>query len=397
MTTARRPGKIAAIAGAAALALLTTACEDAAKSAAPGKSTRSAPASDAAVQRSIDEAVEQGIPGVQVVFSGPGGSRVLRAGTGDTATGEPIPDDARVRIGSNTKAFLAAVVMQLVDEGRVDLDGSVGHYLPGVVEGKGIDGDRITVRDLLQHTSGLTDYVAAGKARPEDVLPGQLQVAVSEEPIGHYTPEQLVKIAMSLPPGPGTKDMAVYSNTNYILLGMLVEKVTGHPAADEITTRIIDRLGLKNTYFPKPHETTIRGPHVHGYHRIDGKRIDVTDGDVSWGSTAGAMIGTGADLNTFFTALLRGELVSKERLAEMKRTLPLDKNPKDGYGLGLVRISNSCGKEIWGHGGGIPGFTTAGGVDPEGRAVTITFNHVAMDEKTGEAVARAIDTTLCAK
>ncbi|MFD7618557.1 serine hydrolase domain-containing protein [Streptomyces sp. NPDC059802] len=405
MTTSRRHAKSAVIAGAAALALMTTACDDAAKSAPPTDAKNSAsptgaakpaPSSDATTQRRIDAVAEQGIPGVQVVISDPGrGTRILRAGTGNTDTGKPFPDDARVRIGSNTKAFVATVVMQLVDEGRVDLNRSVEHYLPGRVRGNGNDGSRVKIRDLLQHTSGLTDYVAAGGTKPEDIKPGQLRLAESEEPQRHYTPDELLKIAMSLPPGPAAKDSAVYSNTNYILLGMLIEKVTGHPAPEEITTRIIDRLGLKNTYFPKSGETDIRGPHARGYHRIGEKQVDVTDGDVSWAYTAGAMVATGADLNTFFTALLHGDLVSKDRLAEMKRTVPLNKDPKDGYGLGLVRVHNSCGKEIWGHGGGIPGFMTAGGVDPKGRAVALTFNHVPMSEKSNEAVMRAVDAAVC--
>lgn len=368
MTTSRRRAKLAVFAGAAALALMTTACDDAAKpgpstdatkSASPTDSAKPAPSTGGTIQQRIDAVTEQGIPGVQVVISDPGrGTRTLRAGTGDTGTGKPIPDDARVRIGSNTKAFVATVVMQLVDEGRVDLNESVEHYLPGLVPGKGNDGSRVTIRDLLQHTSGLTDYVVAGGAKPEDIKPGQLRIAESEEPQQHHTPDELLKIAQSLPPGPAAKDLAVYSNTNYILLGRLVEEVTGHPAPEEITTRIIDRLGLKGTYFPRS-ETDIRGPHAHGYHRIGGKQVDVTDGDVSWAHTAGAMVATGADLNTFYTALLHGDLVSKDRIAEMKRTVPLNKNPKDGYGLGIVRVHNSCGKEIWGHGGGIPGFMTA--------------------------------------
>ncbi len=179
------------------------------------------------------------------------------------------PDDARVRIGSNTKAFVSTVVMQLVDDGLLDLDMSIEHYLPGTVVGNGNDGNRVTIRDLLQHTSGLTDYLAAGGARPEDIKPGQLLVGgTSAQPPEHFSPTELVDIAMSLPPGPAAKDKAVYSNTNYILLGMLIEKVTGRPAAQEITTRIIDPLGLMDTYFPASRETQIRGSHAQAITRL---------------------------------------------------------------------------------------------------------------------------------
>jgi D-alanyl-D-alanine carboxypeptidase len=379
---------VLAVTTAAALSLGASSC---------GDTAQSAPPPDAAIQQKLDAVTERGIPGAQLVITDPDrGTRVLRAGTGNTATGEPIPDDSRARIGSNTKAFVATVVMQLVDEGLVDLDTNVEHYLPGIVTGNGNDGSRVTIRDLLQHTSGLTDYLAHGGAKPEDIRPGQLQIATSEEPVGHYTPTDLVKIAMSLSPGPDTRDEAVYSNTNYVLLGMLIEKVTSRPAAEEITTRIIGPLGLRDTYFPDAGEKQIRGPHAHGYHRIGERQVDVTDGDVSWADTAGAMVATGADLNTFFAALMGGDLVSQDRLAEMKRTVPFDRSPKDRYGLGLVRVNSSCGKEIWGHGGGIPGFATSGGVDTSGRAVTLTFNHIPMSEDAFDAAQQVVDAAMCA-
>ncbi|MFI6433480.1 serine hydrolase domain-containing protein [Rhodococcus oryzae] len=385
---ASRRRAVLAVTTAAVLALGAAAC---------GDTEQSAPSADAAIQQRLDAVTERGIPGAQLVITEPDrGTHVLRAGMGNTATGEPIPDDARARIGSNTKAFVATVVMQLVDEGLVDLDTSVEHYLPGIVAGNGNDGSRVTVRDLLQHTSGLTDYLAPGGAKPENVKPGQLQIATSENPMGHYTPAELVKIAMSLPPGPAAKDEAVYSNTNYILLGMLIEKVTGRPAAQEIDTRIIDPLGLKDTYFPASGESQIRGPHGHGYHRIGEQQVDVTEGDVSWADTAGAMVATGADLNTFFAALLRGDLVSRDRLAEMKHTVPFDRGPKDAYGLGLVRVHSSCGKEIWGHGGGIPGFGTSGGVDKNGRAVTLTLTHIPMSADAVDAAQQVVDAAMCA-
>ncbi|MGW6376938.1 serine hydrolase domain-containing protein [Rhodococcus sp. NPDC055112] len=386
--TAPRLRAVLAVTTAAALALGAIAC---------GDTAQSDPSPDAALQQKLDAVTARGIPGAQLVITEPGrDTRVLRAGTGNTATGEPIPDDARARIGSNTKAFVATTVMQLVDEGRVDPDASVEHYLPGIVTDNGNDGSRVTIRDLLQHTSGLTDYLAPGGAKPEDVKPGQLQIATSAEPVGHYTPAELVTIAMSLPPGPAAKDEAVYSNTNYVLLGMLIEKVTGHPAAEEITTRIIDPLELKDTYFPGSGETQIRGPHARGYHRIGEQQVDVTEGDVSWADTAGAMVATGADLNTFFAALLRGDLVSQDGLAEMKHTVSFDRGPKDQYGLGLVRVNSSCGKEIWGHGGGIPGFATSGGVDTDGRAVTLTLNHIPMSENSVDAAQQVVDAAMCA-
>lgn len=154
MTTLRRRPLLTVLPAvtAAALILGVSGC---------GDTTDSTRQSDAAVQQALDGVIEQGIPGAQLVISDPSrGTRIIRAGMGNTATGEPIPDDARVRIGSNTKAFVSTVVMQLVDDGLLDLDMSIEHYLPGTVVGNGNDGNRVTIRDLLQHTSGLTDYLA---------------------------------------------------------------------------------------------------------------------------------------------------------------------------------------------------------------------------------------------
>jgi D-alanyl-D-alanine carboxypeptidase len=185
MTTLRRRPLLTVLPAvtAAALILGVSGCGD------TTDSTDSTRQSDAAVQQALDGVIEQGIPGAQLVISDPSrGTRIIRAGMGNTATGEPIPDDARVRIGSNTKAFVSTVVMQLVDDGLLDLDMSIEHYLPGTVVGNGNDGNRVTIRDLLQHTSGLTDYLAAGGARPEDIKPGQLLVGTSAQPPEHSPP-----------------------------------------------------------------------------------------------------------------------------------------------------------------------------------------------------------------
>ncbi|GAB4582383.1 serine hydrolase domain-containing protein [Nocardia sp. IFM 10818] len=389
----------AALAGLGIVAVLTaSACgADSSDTASGGAPSSTAPAAaDTALTRALDAVVRNGFPGVQVVFDGPGGHRVVTKGAGDLATGAPIADDARVRIGSNTKTFVATVVLQLVAEGKVELDAPVERYLPGVVRGNGNDGTRITVRQLLQHTSGLPEYLAGGS--PElAAAPNTPQLEVLTDAVRWrtYTPEELVRVAMSMPPQyePGAK--SVYTNTNYILLGMLIEQVTGRSTADEISTRILEPLGLRDTYTPARGETGIRGPHPVGYQDIDGTRVDFTEEDPSWGGTAGDMISTGADLNRFFTALLTGKLLPAAQLEQMKRTVPFDREPGNSYGLGLIKHNVSCGKEVWGHGGSIPGFGTHTGVAADGTAVALTVNQLPTSEATAEVVSRAFDAAFC--
>lgn len=331
------------------------------------------------VSQALEQLVQTGVPGAQAVVTERGRSWEAAAGVGDLRTGKPFPHQAHVRIGSNTKTFVATVVLQLVAEGRVDLDAPIERYLPGVVRGNGNDGSRITVRQLLQHTSGLPDYLEK----------------VSPDGARHYEAAELVKAAMTLNSHfePGAK--WEYSNTNYILAGMLIEKQTGRSPGAEITRRIIKPLGLSDTYYPLSYETGIRGAHPRGYETVDGKRVDVTEQDPSWGGAAGAMVSTGQDVNRFFTALLNGRLLPPSQLAEMKKTVPSEVFPGAGYGLGLIHIPVSCGKELWGHGGSIPGFRTRGGVTTDGRAVNVTVNEITASPTGSADMMKVVDAAVC--
>ncbi|WP_233434192.1 serine hydrolase domain-containing protein [Nocardia yamanashiensis] len=330
-----------------------------------------------------------GLPGAQVVVSDRGGSWVASAGVGDVEQRTPFPDEGRVRIGSNTKTFTATVILQLVAEGKVDLDAPVERYLPGVVRGQGFDGNRITIRNLLQHTSGLPEY--------GELIDPQLRA----NPLTQFDTGELVRRALALPAvfEPGAQWS--YSNTNYLVAAMVIEQVTASTIDRQITSRIIEPLGLRATYYPARGETVLRDPHPSGYLLVDGKQTDITRLEVSGAGAAGAMVSTGADLNTFFTALLSGRLLPPAQLAEMKRTVTIDApGPPLGYGLGLMHRELSCGKDTWGHGGDIDGFQTRGGVTADGRAVTVSVNQIpsdldAIDEIITD-IMKVVDTALCA-
>ncbi|MFD8714768.1 serine hydrolase domain-containing protein [Streptomyces anulatus] len=337
-----------------------------------------------AVQRALNTLVRDGgTPAALASVKGPGGrDRTYTAGTGDLATGAPVPVDGQVRIGSNTKTFVAVVVLQLVAERRVSLDAFVDTYLPGLVRGKGIDGRRITVRHLLQQTSGLPEYTSR-----------------LGDDVRYYAPRELLATALRHPADFAPGKRWKYSNTNYVLAGLIVQKITGRPLADEIDRRIIQRIGLRHTYFPAPGDATIREPHPHGYYEESAQTPlrDITEMDPSWGWAAGQMISTNSDLNRFFTALLTGRLLPAPQLARMRSTVPAEATfgPGARYGLGLVSRPLPCGGLSWGHGGSFPGYETRGGVTEAGRAANVAVTVQLTDEAARRSLEHAVDTALC--
>ena len=331
-----------------------------------------------------------------------GESAGVAVGKGSLETGQAPPMDGEVRIGSNTKTFVAVVVMQLVQEGKVGLDEPIETYLPGLIKGEGIDGSRITVRQLLQHTSGLPDF--------DETLFGTTDVFQYRH---HYvTPRDVLDSALSKPaqfePGAQWK----YTNTNYIVLGMLIERVSQRPVGEQIDERIVKKLGLSHTYFPAPGEEKIRGTHPQGYHlSAGGKLKDITEMDPAWGWAAGAMVSTPSELNTFFQAVFDGRLLIQASIDEMKNGA-VDASsylgPGKVYGLGLIGTSLSCGGTSWGHGGTIHGYQTDNAVGPDGTAVTVAVTALPTaiaDQNNLESSAKekhqrnkdAVDAALCHK
>ncbi|NYE38141.1 D-alanyl-D-alanine carboxypeptidase [Nocardioides cavernae] len=335
---------------------------------------------------------ETGLPGaIATVKDGEGRTRTYVAGTAQIGTDRAIDPRSRVRIASNTKMFTATVVLQLVAEGRVGLDRSVDTYLPGLVRGSSNDGRRITVRQLLQQRSGLPDYdslvIDAGGSldavRHTYVEPHELLTAALAER-RHFRP--------------GTR--WAYSNTNYVLLGLLAQKVTGRPVGELITRRIIEPLGLADTYWPEVGEQGIRGPHPHGYltEAPGDPWTDATRLDPSLGWAAGQLVSTPGDLGRFLQGLMGGELLPVDLLAQMRtgvRAPHFDAEPGWRYGLGLASRTLSCGVRAWGHGGDIQGFETRDLITRDGRWATVAVTALPADLETVAAVNRTVDDVIC--
>lgn len=292
------------------------------------------------LQPLADHLATSGLTGIQVRVTDDGRTRTVHAGTAVLGTDAPVPANGRFRIGSATKMFTSTVVLQLVGEGKVDLDSPVSRYLPGVLP----DGDRTTVRMILQHTSGLHNYT--------DDLPldgaGYLKIRFQHQSAAGLVAEAAAKPA-NFPPGTSWS----YSNTNYLVAGMLIQAVTGHDWGDEVSRRIARPLGLRDTFSPGD-SPFLGGPHAHGYMPVDGQLVDVTELNPTVAGAAGGLVSTPADLDRFLTALTGGKLLAPAQFAEMRQTLP----DSYGYGLGFMATTLPCGIVVWGHEGGINGYNS---------------------------------------
>ncbi|GAA2693420.1 MULTISPECIES: serine hydrolase [Actinosynnema] len=338
-----------------------------------------------------DRAVRQGLEQLVTAHNFPSAMASIRERDGRTRflaprAGERVPVNGQVRIGSASKMFVSAVIMQLVAEGKVDLDAPVETYLPDLVRGEGFDGREIAVHQLLQHTSGIPEYT--------DVVADDI-LAIQHT---YYEPHDLLDVALARPRTVPQNEKAYYSNTNYVLAGLLVQRVTGRPLGEEITRRVITPLDLRETYWPTAGEERIREAHPRGYLVKDGARTDISDLDPSWAWSAGNLVASPSDLNKFLAALVGGRLVAPEQLARMQQTVEAHKFPTTWhYGLGLMKIDLSCGGHAWGHGGDIDGYETRDAVTEDGRAATVVVTALPDSNEQVEAVNNVLDTALCAK
>ena len=336
---------------------------------------------DTAVRQGLEQLVtDQGFPSAMVSMR----DRDGRTRFYSARAGEKVPVEGRVRIGSASKMFTSVVVLQLVSEGKIDLDSPVEEYLPGLVRGDGFDGRDITVRQLLQHTSGIPNY--------SDIANDILAIRHT-----YFEPRELLDVALARKREVPQNEKAYYSNTNYVLAGLIVQRVTRRPLGEEITRRIIEPLGLRHTYWPAVGEERIRGPHPRGYTDTE-PRVDISTMDPSWGWAAGNLVASPGDLNRFLTALLAGKLVEPEQLREMQTTVEAHEMFANWrYGLGLIRIDLSCGGHAWGHGGDIDGYETRDAITEDGRAATVVVTALPATLESAEQVNAVLDTALCAK
>ncbi|MQY05255.1 D-alanyl-D-alanine carboxypeptidase [Actinomadura sp. RB68] len=297
--------------------------------------------------------------------------------------------DTRLRVGSQTKMFVATIVLQLVDEGKVKLDTPIERYLPGVVRGSGLNPNAITVRQLLQHRSGIKDNL--GFVNGDYLQTAQLLLNPRWQLVPP-TQQQMVnegtKYGKQSEPG----REGVYSNTNYTILGMLVEKKSGTDLTTAIKKRILKKVGMTSTFYPRPGQKSLPAPYSRGYLSVAGVPFaDVTNFEPAvWGAAA-ALVSTGRDMTKFVNALVSGRVLSPARLADMRRTLPVVR--VGDYGLGLAAFPTACGT-AWGHTGSVAGYTTRT-VSNGSRSISIGMNNTAVIAAPNDAEQRMVDKALC--
>ncbi|MEU6882423.1 serine hydrolase domain-containing protein [Streptomyces sp. NPDC046712] len=350
------------------------------------------------LQKAIQEIVDSGITGVSLRVHDERGEWVGSAGVSELGGAAKPPIDGHFRMGSNTKTFTATLVLQMVAEGRIGLDIPAADYLPEF----GLD-RRITVRMLLQHTSGVFNFTGE-LFEDGTVVPGIPSTIAGKEWVDNrfhtYRPEELVRLALSKParfePGTGWS----YSNTNYVLARLLIEKTTGRSCAEETQERILGPLGLSGTVVPYT-SPEIPEPHAHAYYRYEDagreKTVDVTRHNPSWVSAGGDMISTTRDLHTFISALVSGKLLPAPLLAEMRNP-----HPASGFGLGLrVQDVGTDGGTVLFHNGGHGGHAALMYSTPDGgRTLTAALNYVddaalSLAEAFQKAQQRLVEEVFC--
>ncbi|MEU0060694.1 serine hydrolase domain-containing protein [Streptomyces sp. NPDC006334] len=325
------------------------------------------------------------------------------AGVADVLTGRPVTADMRHRVGSVTKTFTAAAVLQQVESGQIGLDAPIARLLPHLVPGE--RGDAITVRMLLNHTSGLAEYLPHAypslKALP--ALPETDPSSLDDNRLRRFHATELIEMGVTAPaagaPG-GTP--GVYSNTNYLLLCELLRQVTGTTAEEYITRNVIERAGLRDTELPT--EPYVDGPHSQIYEAwfgmIDPPR-DYSVYDMSWVGPAASLISTVTDLNRFYDRLLAGEVVGPSSLAQMQQTVPVvsQEGKIIEYGLGLHPMEAPGQETFWGHGGTTWGAGTLAMIRADGKrqmAVAVNLQRWNRLDPSGMPEPHPIDGALAA-
>ncbi|MCX4637842.1 beta-lactamase family protein [Streptomyces platensis] len=383
VTTRRRRLRLA---GTATAALLTLTIPTTASAATPpiADSSNTTAAAGTASRSGIDRAAlnatlkafhDAGMYGAYSAVRDGAAEWQGASGVADVDTGRPTTPQMRHRIGSITKTFTAVGVLQEVSKGHIELDAPMGRYLPGLVPGE--RGQAITVRMLLNHTSGIGDYAGAIFPTADSIEGNRFR---------QFDARTLARLGLKAEPLGKPGQAHHYSNTNFVLAGLLLEKVTGKSPEAYITEHVIRKAGLRHTYFPQ--SAYLTGPHAKMYEAAYGGFNPPRDFSVynaSWAGTAGSLVSTMADLNRFYRALLGGELLAPAQLRQMKTTVPIEGSPFR-YGLGLFTRQLPCG-EFWGHNGLVLGSMTWSMSSADGkRQMSLGFNLTRYQKLDGNGV-----------
>ncbi|WP_327070458.1 beta-lactamase family protein [Kitasatospora sp. NBC_01250] len=330
-----------------------------------GPASADVPSAVAILQAGAKQGVLDGYPGEIGLVRQGDSTTYIHEGNGTVTGSVPADPQALFRIGSNTKAFVSTVLLQLEAEGRLSLDDSVAKWLPNAVTANGYDGSKITVRELLNHTSGLPDYL------PLVALTWRANL----NPNQSFAPQDLVNLALnSRKPTTAPGQQWAYSNTGYLLAGMVITAVTGNSPADEIQNRIITPLDLTHTSFPSG--PGMSGTYLHGYQYVsDFLLLDSTVSDVQITGTAGAMVSNMDDLAAFSRALLTGKLLPPAQEAELKTGVPTDNTGTSYYGLGIVHSQMPCGTWAWSHNGSVLGYFSTWASNDDGTKQVVLVNN----------------------
>ena len=362
-----------AVSLALVLALAAGAC---------GKSISEEVARDRQIDKDMAAIVATGVPGASLVVRDGGSTNKVAVGVAETSTKVPLEVDDRFRIGSLAKTYVSVVVLQLVDEKKLGLDDSIERFVPGMVP----NGARITVRQLLNHTSGIPNY---------EEHPSYMAPYMAGDLAHVTTPAQLVAMGTSFGSwfAPGTSSR--YSNTNYTLAGLVIEKVTGSTLGAQLDQRIFKPLKLTSTSLPTTPEIT--GAHARGYFVMGPQGpMDVTNFSPSIAWAGGGIVSTTSDVTAFYRALLEGRLLPPALMTQMMTTVVDDKTGM-AYGLGIEKKEFACGT-AWGHQGNFPGyfmesFSTADAT----KQMTVAYNldSTSMDPAQGEATIQLQNDAFC--
>ncbi|WP_269504986.1 serine hydrolase domain-containing protein [Burkholderia sp. IMCC1007] len=373
--TKRLMHRVAALAPALAVGIAVTACGGDVNSDEPAYATEARPQINALLAQTMT-------PGAVVYVQSPHGNWLASFGTAVRGTNTPIPTNAHFRIGSVTKTWTGTVILQLVQEGKLKLTDHVSQYVANVP-----NGDSITIEQLLTMRSGLYNYSTSLA----------FNQTLDAQPDKVWTTGELLSIAENQPvyfaPGADFR----YSNTNTVLLGLIIEQLTGMSAADAIRTRLFAPLGLTETSLPPQDNTALPAPAPHGYQwgtnteTIDSDALsparqaaaangtlqptDVTTVNTSWAWTAGSGISTATELGAYVQRMVGGGYLNADlqaqRLASCTSTDPSDPAAAS-YCMGLAKFGT-----FYGHTGEIPGFNTFAGYDPLTQTTIVTWTNTA--------------------